>query len=229
MRPFVSVLIATYNQAATLAETLASLTAQNLPSSQLEIIVVNDGSTDETGRILRAYSGIRVIETLNRGLVASCNEGLAAAQGELFTRIDSDDLADPYWLSKLSELLDREPAAVCATSDRYELVGAEKTWVQVEPGNLYHLTACGTMFRTGALRKVGGFRPFFWEEYDLYLRLKPLGKFLHLPEPLYTYRHHPGGMTQNAANRLQGWKELAQTWGKEKLLAAGSHPELAHV
>lgn len=229
MTPRVSVLIATYNQAATLPETLGSLTAQRLPTSELEIIVVNDGSTDETGKILRAQPGMRVIETAHRGLVPSCNEGLAAAKGKFFARIDSDDLADHQWLSKLSDLLEKNPSACCATSDRYELTGSEKKLVRVEPGNLYDLTACGTMFRTEALRKVGGFRPFFWEEYDLYLRLKPLGPFLHLPESVYIYRRHPGGMTQNASSRLQGWEELAQAWGKEKLLAAGSHPELEYV
>ena len=226
-RPAVSVVMATHNQAATLSEALKSLKAQKLPAAEAEVIVVNDGSTDETARILRRHQGwIRLIETEHRGLVSSCNEGLAAARGRYFTRIDSDDLADPYWLLELSHLLEQDPGACCVIPDRYELHGTARRRVNVDPSNLYSLTACGTLFRTESVRKAGGFRPFYWEEYDLYLRLKTLGPFLHWPEPLYLYRKHPGGMTHNESERKDGWRELAQAWGSEALRAAGSHPEL---
>jgi len=88
------------------------------------------------------------------------------------------------------------------------------------------LEACGVLIRTDALTAVGGFRPFFWEEYDLYLRLRGLGRFHHVAEPLYVYRRHAEAMTSRAATRVQGWIELARAWGSETLKTVGSHPEL---
>ncbi len=119
--------------------------------------------------------------------------------------------------------------ACCAVPDRYEISGADRRRVSVDPENQYTLVACGTLFRTGTLRRVGGFHPFFWEEYDLYLRLKPLGSFIHVAQPLYLYRKHAGGMTHSDSRRRAGWRELAKAWGSDALRAAGSHPELELV
>ena len=118
------------------------------------------------------------------------------------------------------------PTASCAVPDRYETDAEGKRLVRADPANLYSLIACGTLFRTEQLRAVGGYHSLYWEEYDLYLRLKPLGPFTRVPRPLYTYRRHQAAMTSNPETRRRGWRELAETWGAQALRAAGRHVDL---
>lgn len=239
--PMVSVVVAAFNQAEHLPGALRSLREQTLPSSRLQVIAVNDGSADGTSEILRRWAEARGgasssagrsagwierIERENRGLPASCNEGLERARGLYFARLDSDDFAEPAWLETLVRALEADPQAVCAVPDRWE--GDLSAWRQVQPQveNLYSLIACGTLFRTEDLRAVGGFRPLYWEEYDLYLRLRSRGRFLRVKRPLYRYRKHAGGMTSDDEKRRRGWEELAEVWGLETLRAAGQSREL---
>lgn len=225
--PRISVVMATCNQATTLPKTLSSLRAQTLTSPQWELIVINDGSTDATKEILDQNSReLRVVHQPNQGLAASCNTGIRLAQGEYLARIDSDDWVAPDWLERMAATLETVPEASCAVPDRYEWDGTGKRHVRVELDNLYSLIACGTLFRTERLRTIGGYHPFYWEEYDLYLRLRPLGKFLHVPAALYTYRRHAAAMTQSREARHNGWRELARAWGEQALRTAGANPEL---
>jgi glycosyltransferase involved in cell wall biosynthesis len=226
-KPLITIVMATYNQGRYLRQALDSLRAQMLPHDDVEVIVINDGSTDETSEILRDYGGgVHLIERENRGLVASCNEGLALARGGYFARLDSDDFVAPEWLKCLVEALESNPHACCAYPDRYEVRSDQWRYVKAEPGNLYSLEACGTLFRTDVLRGVGGFRPFYWEEYDLYLRLRQVGKFVHVPQPLYMYRKHIDSMTHNGSKRLEGWLQLAKEWGSDTLKSVGFNPDL---
>lgn len=228
--PRVSVVMPTYNQARYLPEALECLQRQTLPLDQMEILIIDDGSTDETARILEGMGNrFRVIRQPHQGLVAGCNAGLAAARGDLLARMDSDDHVDEKWLEELVRALDSRPDACCAYPNRWEFRGQTKTQIQTGEGNLYRLIACGTLFRTQALRAVGGFRGFFWEEYDLYLRLMRIGPFLHVQQPLYAYRKHDEGMTHAADRRREGWRQLQHAWGAEALRAAGFHPELEEV
>lgn len=225
--PLVSVVLPTFNQALLLPEALRSLRAQTLAPDRWERIVINDGSTDETQEILSHHSDwLRVIRQPNEGLPASCNEGLRMAQGKYLARIDSDDLAAPDWLERMTTALEEAPDASCAVPDHIEWDGAGKRHVRTDPDNLYSLNACGTLFRADLLRAIGGYRPFFWEEYDLYLRLRAQGRFLHVAAPLYTYRRHAAGMTHSRQARHEGWRQLAQVWGAQALREAGLNPEL---
>jgi len=219
--------MATYNQAGYLRQALDSIRAQTLPYNDFEVIVINDGSTDGTSEILRGYEGwIRLIERENRGLVASCNEGLGLARGCYFARLDSDDFVAPEWLECLVDASQANPKACCVYSDRYELCYGQWRYVKVQPNNLYTLQACGTLIRTNALRGAGGFRPFYWEEYDLYLRLRQVNEFAHVPRPLYMYRKHTDRMTYDVSKRLEGWLQLAREWGSDTLRSAGFDPDL---
>jgi glycosyltransferase involved in cell wall biosynthesis len=225
--PLVTVLVATYNQARFVRQALDSLFAQTMPPGDFEIIVVNDGSTDGTSAILQDYKDqIHLVERGNRGLIASCNEGLALAKSKYFARLDSDDFVAPEWLACLVEALHSAADACCAYPDRYEIRGEQWLPVKARPDNLYSLEACGTLFRTEMLRKIGGFRDFYWEEYDLYLRLSQVGRFLSVPRFLYMYRKHPDSLTHSASNRRKGWLQLLRVWGADVLRKAGFNSDL---
>ena len=229
--PRISVVVATYNQATYLSAALESLFAQDIDQSVFEAIVVDDGSTDDTREILHRYAIRSVVLTqAHEGLVGACNRGLSYARGEYFARMDSDDLVARAWLRRVMETLDRNPEACCVYTDRYERTLDGRRWRVVVPeNNLYALVAAGTMMRTEDIRVAGGFRPLYWEEYDLYLRLQQRGAFIHLPEPLYIGLKHADSMSANADHRRDGWRELLATWGSKKLLAAGFNQELHDV
>lgn len=228
--PSVSVIMATYNQADYVEEAVQSLLAQTLERPRFEILAVDDGSTDRTADILSKHEkDIVFIRKEHSGLADTCNRGIAMARGEYIVRVDSDDAAEPELLSLGKEALDRDPAAVCVFSDRWEMGPQGARRAGADPRNIYAQVACGVMMRKGAVLEAGGFRPLFWEEYDLFLRLKQKGKFLYVPRPLYRYRIHPGGMTQDPQARRRGWEELIARWDLKALRAAGSHPELEQV
>jgi len=192
--------------------------------------VINDGSTDETSEVLKGYTEwIRVIERENRGLAATCQEGLNEARGKFFTRLDSDDMVHTNWLELLLDALETQPNACLAYSDRYLLEQGCRRRVDADAKNLYTLEGCGTLFRTEAVRRAGGYRDLFWEEYDLYLRLRPEGEFVHVPHPLYFYRQHQDNMTNSVKSRKDGWVELAEFWDHAVLRKVGRQADLEDV
>jgi cellulose synthase/poly-beta-1,6-N-acetylglucosamine synthase-like glycosyltransferase len=168
--PRVSVVVAAHNAGRTLESCLASLTRLRYPN--YEVIVVNDGSTDNTETIMRRYPQFRPITTRNQGVSAARNEGLRAASGEIVAYIDSDADADPDWLSYLA-----------VTYLKFDLAGVggpnpvppEDNWVAKcvyrSPGGptqvmlddkfAEHIPGCNMSFRKKALDDVGGFDPIF--------------------------------------------------------------------
>lgn len=110
-----SVAIPAYNAAASIAETLTSLVAQDYPS--FEIIVVDDGSSDDTAAIAEGFGPlVRVLRQKNAGLAAARNAGVRAARGDLVALMDADDLAAPERLSmQVRVFLQRPDVCLCAT------------------------------------------------------------------------------------------------------------------
>lgn len=105
--PRVSVVVAAYNMKQTVGACLDSLLAQKYPKDQVELIVVDNVSTDGTAGVLRAYEGrVRILHERKRGPAAARNAGLAVAQGDLVAFIDADCIADDEWLRNIVQPLD---------------------------------------------------------------------------------------------------------------------------
>lgn len=230
--PQISVLMATRDQAWFLAHAIDSVLSQTLSPHEYELIVVDDGSSDDTAAILASYEreNVRVIRVEHMGLTRACNLGLEAARGRYVVRVDSDDTIAPDMLERELEVLEAASQdTVAVYSDRYEVFPGNSVLVVTSETNLFDLIACGVMVRTDVIRAIGGFRSLYWEEYDLFLRLRQRGTFRRIPKPLYSYRKHSAGMTANQEARLQGWKELAAIWGSASLQAQGRNDELDSV
>lgn len=182
-RPAVSVVIPTYNRAWCLREAVDSVAEQGF--RDFELIVVDDGSTDETARLLREYGGsLRVLRQPRRGVSAARNAGIAAARGELIAFLDSDDIWLPGKLARQVEFFGQNPETpICQT---------EELWVRngrrVNPGKRHRkrggmifepsLELClvspsAVMLRRELLDEVGRFdeRLPACEDYDLWLRI----------------------------------------------------------
>ena len=168
--PAASVIVCSYNGACWMRQCLDALTSLDYPS--YEVIVVDDGSTDDTAAIAREFSGVRVISTDNGGLSRARNIGLEAATGEVVAYIDDDAHPEPSWLTHLVRaLVDSRHAAVGGPNIAPPDDGLAADCVANAPGGpshvlvsdreAEHIPGCNMAFRAEALRAVGGFDPVF--------------------------------------------------------------------
>jgi len=197
----VSAVIPCYNRAGTIGDAIASVQSQT--RAPLEVIVVDDGSTDGSADIAERYD-VRVIRLpRNRGSAAARNAGIRAAVGDAIAWLDSDDYWEPHHLATIAALLDRYPeAAVAAGAVR--LVGTRSgTWYgRVPEGppanvlrNAFYATVVhciATIVRREALADVGGFdeTEFYAEDFDIWLRLAREHNFVARREVTANYRWH---------------------------------------
>ena len=210
----VSLIIPTYNRASLLPNAIDSvLTQTRVPD---EIIVVDDGSTDNTIKVLEPYQPrVKVLRQTNQGPSASRNSGLRAATGDLIAFLDSDDTLTTDSVEKRASLLEHyaEYDVVYSNVMMTELSGRPQAFPGVRPsGSVFyqvaqnHLMAIhGFMFRRSCLDIVGLFDETLSSsvDYDFWVRMACHCSFLFLDEPLAHYRVHEGMMT--AGQRSARW------------------------
>jgi glycosyltransferase involved in cell wall biosynthesis len=205
----VSVIIPAYNQSRYLGQAIRSVLAQTYVS--LEIIVVDDGSTDDTREVAASFTDARVryVHQANRGLSAARNTGIRHARGELLTFLDSDDLFLETKLETLVGALEKNPAlgfvagGAILIDERGELVG--EIFEERIPANLTDLLL-GNPLHVGSvlLRREWQERAGFfdetlrsYEDWDMWLRLARLGcPMASVPRPVSFYRFHLDQMTR---------------------------------
>ena len=234
MTPHVSVLMPVRNGMPWLREALEGLANQTLKA--IEIIALEDGSTDGTAEFLAAWPDdrLRVIPTRGVGIAAALNIGLDVARAPLVARHDADDVSAPERLeAQIKYMVARTDVGVLATAADYideQGRTVDNDWVRtvrrqqdvaVTPdqiATLMPLTCCIThgsvMARTGLLRVAGGYRQHTWpaEDYDLWLRLLPRTPIAKLPQRLYRYRVHDGQVSARASD-LQLEQTLSAKFG----------------
>lgn len=215
----VSVIVAAYNQERFIGRCLRSLLHQNLPHTEYEIIVVNDGSTDRTAYALSQFcdpqdSLVRVLANkTNQGLPAALNKGIRSARAPFIVRVDSDDFVNVNFLSFLLGYLETNEKADAVACDYLVLDDKEKVLsrenCQKKP------IACGIMFRKAQLMKIGLHDEKFLlhEERDLRFRFEKKYKVFRLEIPLYRYRRHDGNLTSDGARMAHFEKKLIAKHG----------------
>ncbi len=215
----VSVLIPTYNRRDYIVSAVESVLAQDF--SDFEIIVVDDGSTDDTAERLRPYeSRIRLIRTANHGPALARNVAMLAARGEYVAYLDSDDLYYPYKLGLQAALLDARPDVGMVYTE-FSAFSDDGFWDETGPGwpgdvavyigDLYEHYLFATvvftnsmMFRRSMLADVGLQQRRFGMFHDLEfaLRLCRAAPAAFLDVPTYKLRYHSGQIS--TTNKPQG-------------------------
>jgi len=181
--PEVSIILPTYNRGWIIEEAIDSVLAQNF--KDFELIVVDDGSTDDTGQILDCYDqDLIVLRQSNKGVSAARNRGIAAAKGRLIAFLDSDDLWLPRKLSSQVDFLNSNPVAVINQTEEIWI----RNGVRVNPKTRHHkfsgmifeqsLALClvspsAAMMKRSLFDEVGLFDEDLpaCEDYDLWLRI----------------------------------------------------------
>ena len=211
--PKVSILMPVRNGSLTLEETLESLKSQTL--QDFELVLVNDGSTDNTSEIAKRCfendTRLRLLDTGNQpGLVPALMLGLQACRSDLVARMDGDDIALPRRLELQYELLEREETVSIVTCQVEsfadgEIGGGYRHYDEWLGTLLVHddfmrerfvespLSHPTVMFRKQAILNLGGYRDLDWpEDYDLWLRAAAAGfRFAKVNEVLLKWRDYP--------------------------------------
>ncbi len=218
--PLVSIVIPNYNHAQYVADAIRSVLGQTYPNC--EIIVVDDGSRDDSREVIGAFGAkVRAIFQQNQGLSAARNTGIAAAKGEFIGVLDADDMYEPGFAQTLVEVLNKHPEAggvFCG----YRFVDHENNPLpqvearKVAPENLYWALVDGnflvpeSMFvRKQCYDKVGSFDTSLraLEDLDMWLRITSQFTVVHTTDILTRHRILPGSMstdpTRQFENRLK--------------------------
>lgn len=201
--PTVSVLLPVFNGDQFIVEAVNSVLTQTF--DDFELIVVDDGSTDQTARLLGAMRDprLRILTQPNAGMAAALNRALGEARGRYVARMDADDRSLPSRFAQQVAYLDRRPdVAVVGTS--YRRIAGDGTRLDVvatlvsPPAvarDLYTRNPFGhgtVMARRAVIAELGGYDAAWWpaDDYDLWRRLLVRHRGANLPEVLYEYRLH---------------------------------------
>tara|TARA_R110001583_G_scaffold110190_2_gene259159 strand:- start:24 stop:935 length:912 start_codon:yes stop_codon:yes gene_type:complete len=210
MNNLVSVIVPVYNRAHLVSEAIQSILSQTYES--VEIIIINDGSTDGSLSILKDYerkfsTQIRVIDQPNQGQIIARNNGIKVAQGKYIAFLDSDDL----WLErKLERQMPLFEPGVGLVYSGTEIINEEGKTIRVVPadenvmGNIYpqllvknRMTGGTVVVTAEALKRVGVFSTDFRaaENWDLWLRICKVYSARVVSDPLIKYRIHSENMS----------------------------------
>ena len=218
--PAISVILPVYNAETYVREAVESILAQSF--ADFELIIINDGSTDGSGAILRKLAArdarIVLIERPNDGYVSALNKGIEMARADLVARMDADDVAMPERFALQHARMVQEPELAVLSSFIRVIDKAGNTirlgeYPLTPKATARHLVrgdgACpvahpAVMMRRNAVLKAGGYRKAFCpaEDYDLWLRMSELGYAIaNLPQPLLNYRWHDANVSVIERNK----------------------------
>ena len=199
----VSIVVTAYNYSLFIDECLDSCLYQQGTTLDYEVIVVDDGSTDNTPALLESRSDarMRVLRIENCGVELASNHGFAAASGRFIVRVDADDVLEPNYLARMESILDQDFDFFYSDYtliDRYSMaqeVVCLPDFDAAEVMNRGDFLATGTLYRAELLLFHGGYaglaRNSGLENYELIIKLITSGaKGVHLATPLFQYRRH---------------------------------------
>jgi GT2 family glycosyltransferase len=226
--PRISVVVCSYNGARTIRDTCEGL--RRLAYPNYEVIVVDDGSTDQTAAIAGEYD-VRLIRTPNRGLSNARNTGLAAATGEIVAYLDDDAYPDPHWLTYLAAtFLSTSHAGVGGPNIAPAGDGPIAECIARAPGGpvhvlitdreAEHIPGCNMAFRKSCLEAIGGFDPQFrtaGDDVDVCWRLQERG---------WSLGFHPAAMVwHHRRNSVRTYWKQQIGYGRAEAMLERKWPE----
>ncbi len=214
--PLVTVVITSYNHGKYIAEAIDSVLKQTWP--RVEIIIVDDGSTDDTPKVIARYPQIFSIRQTNQGVSVARNTGLRASHGRYVLFLDSDDFLTPRAIESAVQAFEGHPefgfvsGAYCETDSEGKPKGkpfyrkiSNEPYIELLRWNYIAMHAT-VLYRRDVLEQVGGFDPSLrtCEDCDVYLKIArqyPVGKFQEL---MAYYRHHGSNTSRETRHMLSG-------------------------
>ena len=223
MTPKISVILPVFNAQIYLRESIESILSQSF--TNFELIIINDGSTDQSLEIIQSYTDerIKLINQANAGLPISLNRAIAIAQGQYLARQDADDISLPSRLAEQAAYLDEHPACALLGSWANILLDNSPTDRALQHPHLNGDIALKLLFfncfvhssvmiRKCALEKSGLYpeerNKFPPEDYDLWLRISKSFEVANIPKALLQYRELPNSISRTKLQIMQERAEL---------------------
>jgi CMP-N-acetylneuraminic acid synthetase len=223
--PLVTVYITNYNYDQYLRTAIESVFDQNF--QDFELIIIDDGSTDNSREIIREYADhpqTRIIFQENRGLNQSIDVAIKAARGNYVMRLDADDFLDPNALLVLTRELEADEDAALVFPDYYyvnendEVIGQEHRhdFSDVTVPDRPAHGAC-TLFRKRVLKEVGSYSTDYTcqDGYDIWVKIINKYSVKNVNLPLFYYRQHGKNLTENNKKILETRTEIKTDYVKE--------------
>jgi glycosyltransferase involved in cell wall biosynthesis len=217
--PLVTVYITNYNYGKFIKQSIESVLNQTY--SNIELIIIDDGSTDESKEIINHYKvnpNVNIVFQENRGLNASNNVALALASGKYFIRLDADDYFEPYAIAMMVSFMEGKLDVGLLFPDYYyvdeigNIIGVESRHDFDREVSLYDLPSHGacTIVRTEELKSLGGYSENFscQDGYELWLKYVLNSKVSNINKPLFFYRQHKKSLTQDETRILETRKNI---------------------
>ncbi len=243
--PPVSVVVPAYNEECQIGRCLDALRADGYPAGKLDIMVVDDGSTDATREVVRAHPGVRLLRQNHAGKVAALNAGLRNAKHEFLLTIDADTLLGPGSTAELVRPLATPRVGAVTGVVKVRNPGSVLGWFQsVEYlANAFSRESfaavfrcspgiCGalTCYRRRALQQLGGFKAHTAaEDFDVALELAGRGFFVLAARGAVGYTHVPETLAALLRQRVRWMKGCMQCFVKHRALLASGTPALAYL
>lgn len=228
--PTISLVMSVYNAGRFLRAAMDSVLAQTF--ADVEYVVIDDGSTDDSPRVLREYADrdrrVRLTVRENKGLTVTLNEALAQARGEFVARMDCDDVSVPGRFEKQLSWLRADPSLVCV-GGHFELIDEKSRLLTrlrppTDDQSIQRLLLAGhtaichpaAMMRREAVARAGGYDPYFktTQDLDLWLRLGEIGRLGNVPEVVLKFRQHGSSVseTRREEQRRFGREACERAW-----------------
>jgi len=243
-KPQITVLMPAYNAEKYICEAIMSVLRQTY--TDFELLIVNDGSTDRTAQIIRAFSDERIVfidKKENEGVAAALNTGLKIARAEYIARFDADDICYPERLEKQLRFLQQNPD--------YVLVGSDVDYMLDNGDHLFSFKCIAhtheeimqkmyfycpfvhpaVMFRKQPVLDAGGYQQngHNFEDYLLWTNLASTGRMRNLAEPLVKYRLNPFSITIDEKWRGKRFRELKRVAITRGFITAGEADEILNI
>jgi O-antigen biosynthesis protein len=228
-RPTISVVVCAYNAEATIAECLNAATALDYPG--LEVLVVDDGSTDRTADIAETFPGARVLREPHAGLSVARNTGWREARGDLIAYLDSDAFPSPEWPYYLALGLDAPmvggvggpnvpPASDGVAAQRVARAPGGPVHVLLSDDRAEHIPGCNMAFWKLVLEEVGGFDPVYTaagDDVDLCWKVLERGWDIGFHPAALVWHHRRGS--------IRAYLKQQRGYGRAEALVEQRHPD----
>ena len=226
--PPVSVVVCSYNGGRTLAQCLESLRKIDYPD--YEVILVDDGSTDDTPEIATRFPEVKTIRQQNQGLSAARNVGMQAASGAIIVYTDSDCFAHPNWLTHLVYQLERCGAVGVGGPNLTPDDGWLAACVAAAPGQpthvlesdqiAEHIPGCNMAFYKWALEEINGFDPIYraaGDDVNICWRLQQAGHWITFAPGAFVWHHR--------RHNVRAYFKQQRGYGEAEAILSFEHPE----
>lgn len=237
----VSIVIPTFNGATRIVACLAALLRQ-IDLTKTEILVVDDGSTDDTAEVVAGYAGVRLIRQSNAGPAAARNRGALEAAGTIVLFTDDDCVPAPQWLTALTEPFEDSNVVGVKGVYRTSQTRLMARFVQIEYEDKYRrmsdvsqidfIDTYSAGFRRDRFLEIGGYDTSFpvacAEDVELSYRMSERGWMMRFAPHAIVYHHHPDTLTGYLKKKYKFafWRVLALRKNPKKIVADSHTPQL---